>query len=313
MNPLKIHMMARVGNDIGLGHWSRSLELARVLLQRKHLVFLEPINDGSMPDSLLPPAVGSPFSEKANIQWIDDRLNRKELIREADYHVSLDLFTLPDEPFDLLVNALEMTPKELLSQSRAKRLVGLEYLLVPPELAHSTEPPKEKRLLFVLGGKDIHQISLGVLKNIFSANQLPFKEITVILRPDHPDWAAVESLLKDSRFSATLLPTQPSLLPLLKWCSVVLSGGGLTAAFSVLQNRAGVFFPQTEHECELLRTLKISEKQIIGLEAQKNSAKIQDALIQAFEHPVPAGAKIDVLGPNRIADELEKLVGSKDP
>lgn len=300
-------MMARIGNDIGLGHWGRSLELARVLLARGHEVFLEPVNDGTMESSLLPTTLGKKFSDKPNIQWIDDRLNREELLVEADFHVGLDLFTLPDYSFDLLVNALEMTPKELLSKAKARRLVGLEYLLVPPEASEATEATG-KKLLFVLGGKDIHKISLGVLKNILSAASLPFDELTVILRPDHPDWSAVGKLLQDKRFKGKLLPTQPTLLPLLKWCTVVLSNGGLTSAFSVLQKRAGVFFPQTEHECELVRTLRLSEKQIVWPADQNNPTRIQEALQIAFTHPVSAAAQIDVLGPSRIADELEKLV-----
>ena len=306
MNSLKIHMMARIGNEVGAGHWGRSLELARVLQSRNHQVYLEPINDGSMESYLLPPIFGEKFDHIPDIQWIDDRLNREELITEARFHVSLDLFTLPDHSFDLLVNALEMTPKNLLEIAKTRRLVGLEYLLLPPESALATEKT-EKKLLFVLGGKDINRMSLHVLESILSMSTLPFEELTVVLRPDHPDWKKIESLLQDTRFRGKILPTQPTLFPLLKWCSVVLSNGGLTSAFSILQNRAGVFLPQTEHECELLRELKFYEKQIIWPSDQRDVIRIQEALKVAFFEPVTSKVKIDTLGAARIADELEEL------
>jgi spore coat polysaccharide biosynthesis predicted glycosyltransferase SpsG len=305
-------MIARVGQSVGLGHWTRSLTLASELKKRGHQVFIRPISDSDQASFSIPRPWGEDFQGTPDIQVIDDPLEAPALCEPSSKRIALDYYGKPDGYFDLIISPIDRTPSEIRQKSRARYLSGLSYLILEPDTDVVYPSPAQKNLLIVIGGRDTKRSTLPVLslmkeKGLFDL----FANAKIVLPPDHADFEGASKTV--SKITNTeLIPTQPTLLPLMHWCSHVICNGGMTAAATLLQQRSAVFLPQTRQEEEFLRHLEIPSDVVIE-STNFSSDKLQRALHSALESPTfkrTGKSGLDGKGCKRVADLVESIKAS---
>ena len=307
MKSLSIYMVARVGRSIGLGHWGRSLNLAKEFSRRSHKVYLEAIPVEPDDQNFLPEPYLQRFDGKIDIQVIDDPLWPISLIKDADLRIAIDFFKDPADLIHIGINAIDRTPSDILKNSHMVRLVGMDYLLVDSESENSIQEDKEtKNLLMIMGGKDVKRLTLPILKLLFENQSLePFTEIKVIVNDDHPEYQLIKKLIEVIP-RAKMLSIQKTLIPLLQWSNLVICNGGMIGMLTVLQDRNALFIPQAKEEEELLAALQVNPMQVLPLRFHNNKEAILKSFTVASTTPQVPLLKIDSKGCSRVAEIAER-------
>jgi spore coat polysaccharide biosynthesis predicted glycosyltransferase SpsG len=306
-------MVARVGRSIGLGHWGRSLNLAKEFSKRSHRVYLEAIPVDTGDELFLPKPYLESFDGNIDIQIIDDPLEPLSLVKQASLRISIDFFKDPNELIHIAVNAIDRTPVNIKTKSNIKRLVGMEYLLVDSESDKFIKlNTSGTNLLFIMGGKDILNLTLPVLKILNESNALSkMKEIKIIVGADHPEWQSIKNYT-DKIPNSLLLPIQASILPLLQWSNLVVCNGGMIAMLTILQKRDAVFIPQAKEEEELLAALLVNPDQIVPLKDHGVPHRILNAFNVALRNPELPKLSIDGKGCARVVDIALQIFNKKN-
>ncbi len=308
---MNISLVARVGRSIGLGHWGRSLNLARELTQRGHRVALQAVPvelaDGPMPST--------PFVRdflQTDVQVVDDPIAPFSLLEEARLRVGIDFFQDPQDQFHIGINAIDRTPPEIVARSSMLRLVGMEYLLVDAEAATLVPVNShEKKLLIVMGGKDVRRYTLPLLSMLQHQGLLErFHAVRAVAAIDHPHREELVSLASRLK-NLEILDLQPSILPQLQWASLVVCNGGMVAMLTILQQRDAVFFPQAKQEEELLTQLAVNPHQMVSLNRALDESSVREAFQAALQSPKPAQTPIDIRGCERVSLFIEKCYAQR--
>ncbi|MCC7554231.1 MAG: UDP-2,4-diacetamido-2,4,6-trideoxy-beta-L-altropyranose hydrolase [Methanobacteriaceae archaeon] len=113
-----------------------------------------------------------------------------------------------------------------------KLLIGTKYTLLRKEFLKYLSYKKEisdygKNILITLGGSDLHNYSLKILKSLNNLN-LKDLEIILLIGPNNTHENSLKEYINNSKINVKLIKNTNDMPTLMKWADLVFSGGGST-------------------------------------------------------------------------------------
>ncbi|SDN44526.1 UDP-2,4-diacetamido-2,4,6-trideoxy-beta-L-altropyranose hydrolase [Desulfonauticus submarinus] len=161
----------------------------------------------------------------------------QKAIKENGYKLMVidDYNHLPLYYADILLNQNINAPELNYSCSEnTVQLLGCKYVMLRQEFLRNrnfkrTIPTKARNILVTMGGADIENITLKVLKAIYLLNDLDI-EVKVIVGPSNPHLEEIKFYIEDKDLPASLIysPLPEEMPEFMKWADLAITAGGST-------------------------------------------------------------------------------------
>ncbi len=158
--------------------------------------------------------------------WINDRMQTDAEHAARIKALGLKLVTFDDTGSGARLCDLHVAPLAIIRRDSLegnRRLVGLEYLVLPPELVRYRRlRTDDQRWVVSLGGSDTHGVTLQVIRWLNEHD----KHATIILGPA---FAHSDELARLDSAHLVIKRSVPSLIEEFFYHDIAITGGGLTA------------------------------------------------------------------------------------
>jgi spore coat polysaccharide biosynthesis predicted glycosyltransferase SpsG len=272
-----------------MGHIMRAVAVGQELMRRGHRVELQAISDtaehvlpafpsydGGEPDLLffdMPHEIAS---------WMVGWSGRIPV-------VALDYFGMVRPT--LTISVLERTDPP----PPGRRVCGLQYAIVRPEVLPSARPRETTGVLIVIGGEDAEGLGPQVAR-WFQSSDL---QVTLVEGPSRRDRYNIEP-----RPHLEVVKNPPDLVKRMASCAWGITSGGVTMVEMMSLGKAVYAIPQTVHEDRLARHV-FSQGGILGVGGK--SFHIPTAM-EITSIGRAASRLVDGGGLGRVCDAVEQLL-----
>ena len=304
----------------GMGHLFRVFNFCETLIERgiQFRVFINPnetsqalLTQRKLPFELIPLKSGrndwqAELIRKYGIKlWIDDRLDTNEGHASQVKNCGIPLVTFDDHGTgaklaDLNVAALTFDESDPLQGTKVLR--GPRYLVLNREIeGYRRLRVKERSIIVSLGGSDTYGVTVMVVKILKEVG----RTATVVVGPAFEHDAELLAVL-DERF--VLKRCVPSLIKEFSYHGLAITGGGITPFEAAASGLPCVVIANEDFEISTGQGFAA-----MGAAVFAGHRSAIDETLLTKDLPVKAMSEaalrhIDLLGAERVADEIEALI-----
>ena len=307
---------ADANTRIGTGHLMRCLALAQawrdsggevvfitacespVLLQRLSDESFEAIQlDSPYPDPADLEATSQVLAAHPNAWAVLDGYHFDEAyqkqVKEASHRLLVidDMAHLEHYYADIVLNQnLHAGQLNYPCEPYTQLLLGTRYVLLRREFLQWQNwkreiPQVARKVLVTLGGADLNNVTLKVIKAIHKLNVRDL-EVKVVVGPSNPHIASLKEAVDHSLFAIHLLPSVESMPELMAWADVAVSAGGSTCwelAFMGLPAVILVVADNQRNIAEQLASMKVAVN--LGWHENLSPVEITKAITRLLIEP----------------------------